>query len=131
MPSQVMFHHMHLCCQDPQAAARWFEEMLGAKTIGEATFFGGAPGLRLDLNGTYLYIRGLRPGEHLSEDSTRDRFGYDHLGLKVSDIEEVAGRMQAKGVEFEVDVHEPRPGTRIAFIRGPEHIRIELIESKA
>ena len=131
MASQVMFHHVHFCCRDPKAAAQWFEEMLGAKTVGEATFFGGAPGIRLELSGANIYIRGLRPEEQLSEDSPRDRFGFDHLGLRVSDIDELANRMKAKGVAFEVDVHESRPGTRIAFIKGPEHIRLELVESKA
>ncbi len=130
MSSQVMLHHIHLCCRDPKAAARWFEDMLGAKTVGEATFYGGAPGLRLELNGAFLYLRGLRPGEHLSEDAKLDRFGFDHLGFHVSDTDELTGRMKAKGVEFEVDVHEARPGTRIAFIRGPEQIRLELVESK-
>ena len=70
------------------------------------------------------------PDEHLSAESMQDRFGLGHLGSRVSDFEDLATRMQAKGVEFGVDGHGPWPGTRIAFIRGPEHVQLELSESK-
>ena len=98
--------------------------------VGETMFDGGAPGLRMELGGVSLYLRGLRPDEHLSAESMQDRFGRGHLGSRVSDFEGLATRMQAKGVEFAVDGHGPWPGTRIAFIRGPEHVQLELSESK-
>jgi catechol 2,3-dioxygenase-like lactoylglutathione lyase family enzyme len=100
-------------------------KVIAKTTPGETMFDGGAPGLRMELGGVFLYLRGLRPDEHLSAESMQDRFGRGHLGSRVSGFEDLATRMQAKGVEFGVDGHGPWPGTRIAFIRGPE-----LSESK-
>lgn len=130
MTSAVVVHHLHFCCKDPKTVGRWFVEILGAKELGDAKFFGGATGVLLDLAGTNLFIRGPRPGEQLSDDTSPERFGFDHIGLRVNDIDQLASFMKAKQVKFEVDVHEFRPGTRVAFVTGPENIRIELSESK-
>ena len=35
---------------------------------------------------------------------------------------------KAKGVKVTMEPTEPRPGIRIAFIRGPENISIEILE---
>jgi lactoylglutathione lyase len=40
----------------------------------------------------------------------------------------VAAELKAKGAEFTMDPTTIRPGVRIAFLRGPEDVSIELLE---
>ena len=127
----IAVHHLHYCCRDPKAAGQWFADVLGAKITKEGVnFFGGATGVLVDLTGTNLFIRGPRPGEKLDDGALPSRFGFDHIGLRVADMDALAAHLRARGVTFEVDVHEFRPGVRVAFITGPENIRIELSESR-
>ena len=37
--------------------------------------------------------------------------------------------LKAKGAEFTVEPFDIRPGTRIAFLRGPEGVLIELVDT--
>jgi len=46
----------------------------------------------------------------------------------VKGIDAVAAELKKKGVEFTKEVHTPRPGIRICFIRGPQGVSIELLE---
>jgi lactoylglutathione lyase len=46
----------------------------------------------------------------------------------VQGLDEAAAELKAKGVEFTMEPREARPGVRIAFIRGPQNISIELLE---
>jgi catechol 2,3-dioxygenase-like lactoylglutathione lyase family enzyme len=43
------------------------------------------------------------------------------FGAKLADL-------KAKGAEFGVEPETIRPGVRIAYVRGPENARIELVE---
>lgn len=125
---KTSMHHIHLCCQDVDAAARWFVDVLGGELMGPANFYGGATGLLVMLGGANLYIRGTRPGEVLADNGGAERYGFDHIGLRVDDIDALAAHLQAKHVQFEVPVHQHRPGNRVAFVKGPDNIRIELSE---
>ena len=40
----------------------------------------------------------------------------------------MTAELKAKGVRFTLDPTTIRPGVRIAFLRGPEEISIELLE---
>jgi hypothetical protein len=40
----------------------------------------------------------------------------------------VFAELKAKGAEFSRQVHTPRPGIRIMFLRGPHGISVELLE---
>ena len=39
--------------------------------------------------------------------------------------------LRARGARFVVEPHSPRPGLKIAFLEGPEKLRIELLERAA
>ena len=42
-----------------------------------------------------------------------------------------AAELKAKGVEFVLEPMQMRPDLRIAFVRGPDDVRIELLERKS
>ena len=54
--------------------------------------------------------------------------GLDHFGLTVSGIDAIVAELKAKGVEFTREPTTVRPGTRVAFLRAPEGVSIELLD---
>ena len=57
--------------------------------------------------------------------------GLDHFGLCVSGIDAVVADLKAKGAEFTREPITVRPGVRVAFLRGPEGVSIELLDRNA
>jgi len=120
--------HFHLRSLDPDKSARFYEEMFGAKRVGTVD---NAGKLRVivDLGGMRLFIEQVPPGTHAAPEPPY--LGLEHIGLAVSGIDAIAAELKKKGAEFVVEPRSPQPGTRIAFIRGPENVRIELIDRNA
>ncbi len=56
------------------------------------------------------------------------RYGEDHFGVEVDDLDEVAADLKKRGVVFGMEPRDFGPGLRIAFVRGPDNVRIELME---
>jgi catechol 2,3-dioxygenase-like lactoylglutathione lyase family enzyme len=120
--SSIVWDHVHLRSPDPEATAKWFEQMLGAEIVH-------APG-RIDLNlgGARIFIAAVADGDGVNPPPVTPYQGLDHIGLSVKDIDDVAAELKDKGVEFTREPHTLRPGIRICFIRGPQGISIELLE---
>lgn len=120
--------HFHLRSLDPDKAARFYEEMFGARRIGTVD---NAGKLRVivALGGVRLFIEAVPPGTHAAPEPPY--LGLEHIGLAVTGIEAVVAELKRKGAEFAADLASPRPGTWTAFVRGPENVRIELIERSA
>lgn len=123
------YDHNHFRSEDPLAARKFWEEIFGAKLIQESEI-GGALSFRFDLNGMILLVSGLAEGEDLVRAESGTRYGLDHFGLLVDDIEEAEAELRAHNAEFIREPWEVRPGVKIAFIKGPDNISIELIERK-
>lgn len=120
--------HLHLRSLDPDKSARFYETMFGAERLGTE----GNAGKRrviIALGGIKLFIEEVPPGTHAAPEPPY--LGLEHIGLAVSGIDALVMELKNKGAEFVVEPRSPRPGTRIAFIRGPENVRIELIERSA
>lgn len=120
--------HFHLRSLDPDKSARFYEEMFGAKRLGTEE---NAGKLRVvvELGGVRLFIEEVPPGTHAAPEPPY--LGLEHIGLAVSGIDAIVAELKKKGAEFVVEPRSPRPGTRIAFIRGPENVRIELVDRSA
>ena len=54
--------------------------------------------------------------------------GLDHVGLIVTGIDAIADELKGKGAAFTMEPTTIRPGVRIAFLRGPENVSIELVD---
>ena len=121
------FHHIHLFCSDLEATARWFIDGVGATLVGRGESR-GVPSVTLNLGGAPVLLRPAREGESLADAGAR-RFGTDHFGLKVSDIDATVETLRSRGVFIEVEPWDFSPSMRIAFIKGPDEVRIELVQS--
>jgi catechol 2,3-dioxygenase-like lactoylglutathione lyase family enzyme len=118
------FDHIHLRSPDPEATATWFEQMLGAQVVRSTQQ--GKPRIDLKLGGQDIFIAQADGG--VAEPPAPPYQGLDHFGLRVQGLDAAAAELKAKGVEFTMEPRDARPGVRIAFIRGPQNISIELLE---
>jgi len=122
------FHHIHVFCSDLEATERWFVDGVGAEFVDRRDSR-GVPGVTLQLGGANVLLRPARDGETLAEAGTR-HYGADHFGLRVADIDATVKDLRQRGVEIEVEPWDFAPTTRIAFIKGPDNVRIELVQPK-
>lgn len=121
------YDHIHFRSEDPHAARKFWEEMFGAKLIQEREL-GGAPSFNMNLNGMVFIVSGRAKNENPVRTGSDPRYGLDHFGLRVNDMDEAEKELRGKGAEFICDPWEIRPGVKIAFIKGPDNISIELAQ---
>jgi lactoylglutathione lyase len=126
-PLECRFDHIHVFCSDVDATERWFVEGLGAELVGRRN----ARGVRvseLGLGGAQILIRGAREGEKLAPAGER-HFGTDHFGLLVPDVDATVAELRRRGVTIDVEPWDFGPNLRIAFVKGPDDVRIELVQT--
>lgn len=127
--TKYTFEHIHLRSPDPETTARYYEEMFDAEVIRSEQ--DGNTRVDLNLGGSKVFIAPVSPGDNTAAPPTTPYQGLDHFGLTVSGIDAIAGELKAKGAEFTMDPTTIRPGVRIAFIKGPEGVSIELVDRSA
>jgi catechol 2,3-dioxygenase-like lactoylglutathione lyase family enzyme len=121
------YHHLHLICSNLEETEKFFTDVLGAKLV-EKRKFGTADGAMLDISGITISLRAIREDDKIVGDSHEQRYGYDHLGLEVDDLDEAYRTLTGKGVTFTVTPTDV-PSGRMAFIKGPDGITIELFQT--
>ncbi len=124
---ECRLHHVHLICKDLENMISFFTQCLNASIVTRQKF-GAAEGVTLDLNGTFINMRVANEGEDLIDDSVRNRYGYDHIGLEVEDLSAAYAELDQKGYRFHVT--PPETDNQIAFFKGPEGITIELLQQQ-
>jgi lactoylglutathione lyase len=123
---QYTWDHIHLRSPDPEATAKWFEQMLGAQII--RSMQQGKPRIDMKIGGANVFIAPVAPGDKVNAAPTTPYQGLDHFGLTVSGIDAVVADLKKKGVEFTMEPNVPRPGIKICFMRGPQGVSIELLD---
>lgn len=119
------FEHIHLRSPDPEATAQWYERMFDARIIRSVQQ--GAPRVDLDLCGQTVFIAPINDANTGAPPSAPYQ-GLEHIGLRVLGIDDAVTALKAKGAVFTMEPTNIRPGVRIAFLRGPENVSIELLE---
>jgi catechol 2,3-dioxygenase-like lactoylglutathione lyase family enzyme len=127
--SVFAFHHLHLRSRNAMATAQYFQKMFDAKII-ESVQSDGQPRIDLDINGLPVYIAKVPAETEMPDSPAVPHLGLDHFGFRVSNLDEVAAELKRRGAKFFIEPHAIRPGSRIAFVQGPENIRIELVERR-
>jgi lactoylglutathione lyase len=121
-----VFDHIHLFTRDPEATATWYEKMFGAEVV--RTTPQGKPRVDLKLGGANIFILDVSGDAKANTEATHPQRGLDHFGLEVKGIDAVCDQLKAKGAVFTRGPETIRPGTRIAFLTGPDNVSIELLE---
>ena len=127
MPSYT-FDHIHLFSPDPEATAAYYELMFGAEII--RSLQQGKPRIDLKLGGANIFIMDVSQDAKAKVLPDHPHQGLDHFGLTVTEIDKVCAELKAKGAAITRGPETARPGVRIAFLRGPEGVSIELLERK-
>ena len=113
------FHHVHLYSPDPIKTADFYEKFFGAtRRRPDREVDEGSYAVQLVLNGAGIFIRSQKDGATIPSEPVR---GLEHFGLYTDDMETTVADLRANGVE--VEVRNPY----IAFERGPDNVRIELL----
>ena len=121
-------NHLHFRSEDPDAAAKFYCDNFGAEITGERPL-STTKSIMLGLNGqTLMTISGRAEGEDPVLGSTEPRYGLDHFGFEVDDMEEVAAHLRSNGVKFNCEPWTMPSGSMVAFIEAPDKVSVEIIQ---
>lgn len=121
------YDHIHLRTRDPMGTAQYYHKMFDAKII-ESIQSDGRPRIDLDLNGLTIFIAQVPATAAIPAAPAEPYLGLDHLGLRVDNLEAAAAELKQRGATFIMEPRTIRPGVKIAFVQGPDDVRIELLE---
>jgi len=127
--SAFKYDHVHLRSPDPEETARYYEKMFGAEII-RSVQSDGRERIDLNLGGLTVFIAKADP-DKVGAPPEPPFQGLEHLGLAVHPIDEAVADLRRKGAEVTREPTTIRPGVRIAFIRGPQNVHIELLDRQA
>ena len=125
--SEFSYDHVHLRSPDPEDTARYYERMFGAEIV-KSIQSDGRPRVDMRLGGVMMFIAKVEPDAALAEKPSGSYVGLDHLGLRVRNIDAVVAELKGKGAQFTIEPKTIRPGVRIAFLKGPQNVLIELLD---
>ena len=123
--------HIHLRSPDVEATAQWYARRFGAEIV--RTTQEGKPRVDLKLGGANIFIAPVPAGSAVNPPPVTPYQGLDHFGMTIGGgtLDALAAELKAKGAEFTMEPTTMRPGVRVAFLRGPQGVSIELIDRKA
>ena len=87
-----------------------------------------APRIDLDINGLTVFLARVPAGADIQQAPADPHLGLDHFGLRVDNLDAAYAELKRRGADFAVEPKIIRPGVKIAFVRGPDNVRIELLE---
>jgi catechol 2,3-dioxygenase-like lactoylglutathione lyase family enzyme len=130
MPYRI--NHIHLKSPDPRKTAEWYTTAFGFKIVGDETRVFGDRFVRcLSEDGALaVNISGARTGERLGPGDAGAHFGLEHFGFDSQDVDGDIARLQGLGATLLEGPIQVPGGPRIAFLRGPDDTRLELVERK-
>ncbi len=122
------YNHLHFRSEDPDQAAKFYCDNFGAVIASERPL-STTKSIQLSLNGHPLMtISGRAEGEDPVPGSTDPRYGLDHFGFEVDNMEEVTAQLKANGVKFGCEPWTMPSGSTVAFIVAPDQVSVELIQ---
>jgi len=131
MPYRI--NHIHLKAPDPRRTAEWYARAFNFTIVSdEARVFGDRfIRCRSEDSGMVVNISGARTGEQLGPGDASPHHGLEHFGFDSQDIAADIRRLEGLGATLlEGPIQVPN-GPRIAFLRGPDDTRLELIQPVA
>lgn len=123
------YHHIHLISRDPDRTASWYVAALEGQ-IQHRAWSKETINIRLKLGDADLSVRGIRPGDEVTDPQTSRVLGLHHLGLMVDDIEAAIRQVMENGGKLIEPIQTGSSGNLIAFVQGPDDVLIELLQSK-
>ena len=126
MPTYT-YDHIHLRTRDPQGMAEFFHRIFDAKII-ESVQSDGVARTDLDIDGLRVFIAPVPADADMASSPQEPHLGLDHFGFRVDNVDETVAELKRRGADIAVEPRTIRPGVRIAFVRAPDDVRIELLQ---
>jgi catechol 2,3-dioxygenase-like lactoylglutathione lyase family enzyme len=117
--------HLHVICENLEEMIRFWTAGVGA-SFKEYRTFGGAQGAVVRLGDLQLNMRVPKENEK-GEAAAQSVLGYNHLGLRVENLEAACAHLERFGCSVHSGPTE-LSDRRIAFLTGPEGITVELMQ---
>lgn len=123
------YSHVHLNSANMPEAVEFYRLMFGATVVGQRKTGQGRITADLDINGMRLLVSNkIYPLDApIQKGSAEPHLGLEHFALLADNLEEAMADLKAKGTEFLMEPQELL-GSRFAFVRGPDDVRIEIVE---
>jgi len=121
------YDHIHLKASNLDETISFYEKNFNA----EKKFTRELRGMSLigkDINGMTLLISDTAEGEDPKPGSADPQFGLIHFGLRCDNLDQKIKELKGNGVEFTMDLTDIGGGTKIAFIKAPDEVLIELLQ---
>jgi catechol 2,3-dioxygenase-like lactoylglutathione lyase family enzyme len=128
--TKFWFDHLHLVVPDPEKMADFFVKAFGAEKVSLNKLPDGRIRAELNITGGRMIINTPQSTDIRSPDSPQKRYGTEHFGMKVDELESALQQCQAAGAKLVQGVTQVRPGVRIAFFMAPNNVLVELVELK-
>lgn len=123
MTTKFTFDHVHLNSADRAKAVEFYEQVFGGKKLADLEI-GDRKLSLMGFGSTTFIINDAKPKGVATGTSI------DHIGFRMDDLAQAAQELKDKGIEFTMEPTEVRKGLKIAFVKGPDDVLIELLESK-
>ena len=143
------FGHIHMLSKDPIAAGEWYIKEFGLTRLGRGTpsresrmyrGFQIAPSMSLMMDNVNIIIYPMEYAKTQWPELWKNRVDFestrghvtDHIGFGVDNLDATLARLKSDGVKVTDEPRSVAGGkVRFAFIEGPDHVRIELVEGQA
>ncbi len=125
-------NHIHLKAPDPRKTAEWYVGAFNFKIVSDETRVFGDRFVRCTSEDGALAVNisGARKNETLGPGDASAHHGLEHFGFDSEDIEADIRRLEGLGARLlEGPIQNPN-GPRIAFLRAPDDVRVELVERR-
>jgi lactoylglutathione lyase len=126
------YDHVHLRSSDPDAMGRFFETMFDAEVKRDVyppgTLYPGQMRVSMKLGGAKVLVAPAHPHDPTGAAPQFPYYGVEHIGLTVDDVDAAVEDLRAKGADIAIGPLTRSPGLRLAFVRGPEGVMVELVQ---
>jgi len=129
MPFRI--NHIHLKSPDPEKTADWYVRAFNFEIVSDTVRPVGDRFIRCksEDGGMAVNISGARTGETLGPGDANPHHGLEHFGFDTEDIRADIQRLEGLGATLMEGPNELPNGVKIAFLKVPDDVRIELIQA--
>ena len=123
------FNHVHLKAPDPEKSANWYVDAFDFKILSNTERASGSRFVRCETSdGIVVNISGAGTDEQMGDGDASVHWGLEHFEIEVDDLDTQLKRLGDLGAKLLGGPTDLPTGLRIAFIQGPDDVRIELMQ---
>ena len=125
------FNHVHLKAPDPGKTANWYVKAFDFRIVSDTVRGFGDRFIRCETSdGTRVNISGARTNEEMGSGDANAHWGLEHFGIDVEDLDAEIERLTGLGAELLEGPIDVPNGPRIAFVKAPDDVRVELLQAR-